>query len=397
VDELANLDFAAFEGEINAIEMLAYLRKLGPVLISSNICEGPAKVLRQIAKEGTYIDWLMGIVVAKRSVIEGLQTSLAGIGHKIAIAGNFTMHPLSSPEGGEEDCCGKRLWYVDRLGGWPELRGNDQTVAVVDTGIMGSHPCLTVAAGDFASLRGVGVEVSDYSDHGTNCAGVIASRCDQRIGVAPSCRLVVGQTLRMTHAGHMLSVEWALLTSWALHCCGARVFSFSWGAREPQFKSYVNVAVFSIVAARLRRSNSALLFCTAGKAGSTIYPAAAPGVIAVSGYKQIDERQVVLDLACAGFNDELANQPEMLLGPSQCVSTTKPGGAFNHFGGASAACAFVAGVAVLYLEFYPCMNLNQIVARMFFDAEEIKGEHEKIYKIAVFPKLRLDADQQKCS
>lgn len=105
------------------------------------------------------------------------------------------------------------------------------------------------------------------------------------------------------------------------------------------------------------------------------YPAAAPGVIAVGGYvPAVEPGRIVADVCSGGIADLVKS--ELLLGPRTLVTTTKaPEDAddecaiSDEFDGLSAACAFVAGVAVLYLERYPSMSLDQIVAQMLGDAE----------------------------
>jgi serine protease AprX len=63
----------------------------------------------------------------------------------------------------------------------PNLTGAGVTVAVLDSGIDTRHPYLNV----FASIETCGESVDIPGDHGTHCAGSIASRDQIFRGVAP--------------------------------------------------------------------------------------------------------------------------------------------------------------------------------------------------------------------
>lgn len=379
MNTIENLEFAVLDADFEFTpELIGELGQFGQILQVSEICGGPATILEKLNHGAIYIDPLMGILVSRSKVLKHMSFVLQQGPAKITLAGQARLtrtwitaaaSPINYP----------RFWYVDRLGGWSSLTGAGQSVAIIDTGLSAGHRChpRLVPDLDFASLEAVGAPLSDQSGHGTNCAGVIAARsnCGERIAVAPDSRLVVGQVLPGHNHGSLFSVEWALLTSWALHCRGARVFSISLGVKPAGLGEYMDVDVYSNVALRLRRLNKALIFCAAGREGSMRYPAAAPGVIAVGGYvPTVEPGRVVADVSSGGIADLVKS--ELLLGPSTLITTTKtPDDAddvcaiTDDFGGLSAACAFVAGVAVLYLERYPGMSLDQIVAQMIGDAE----------------------------
>jgi serine protease AprX len=79
----------------------------------------------------------------------------------------------------------------------PTLDGTGVTVAVLDSGIDTHHPCLVVA--DSVSTCGEPVELP--GEHGTHCAGSIASRDPVFSGVAPGVTLLNIKVLNANGSG----------------------------------------------------------------------------------------------------------------------------------------------------------------------------------------------------
>jgi subtilisin family serine protease len=69
---------------------------------------------------------------------------------------------------------------------YPDLDGEGMTVALLDTGVDLEHPHLDVAE----SFTECGEPLEIPGQHGTHCAGIIASRDEEFRGVAPGVRLV---------------------------------------------------------------------------------------------------------------------------------------------------------------------------------------------------------------
>ena len=401
MEALAKLRLSTFDGDDElSSDLLTCLSVCGPILQPSDLCiKKPAEILCEIANGSIYVDSLMGIVVSRVEILKSIHGAFSANKRSLEVAENSVLTALEDnrfSSGSKHP----RFWYVRRLGGWPGQTGIGQRVALIDTGISGNHHCLTrfTPDDDFTSLeRGV-TSAQDRSDHGTCCAGIIGARsnCDERIGVASDCRLIVGQILPGVNSDRLLSVEWALLTSWALHCRGARVISLSYGIKKEKLSAAINVNVYSRVATRLRQRNAALVFCSAGKRGPVVYPAAAKGMVAVGAYQPAgsDYRKIVASSNSGGVSEAPAVDSQLILGPGvELVTTGKPtiaGGpcVTELFGGTSGACAFVAGVAALYMEGYPTWTVEQILAQMFADAEDVPhpSDPNRSFKGIRFPR-----------
>ena len=104
----------------------------------------------------------------------------------------------------------------------PDLDGASVTVAVLDTGVDPKHPYLDVA--ESFTVCDEPVEVP--GQHGTHCAGIIASRDDEFRGVAPGVRLVNIKVGRANNRVEPGAVALGLDRASAL---GARIVSVSLG------------------------------------------------------------------------------------------------------------------------------------------------------------------------
>ncbi|MCB1601317.1 MAG: S8/S53 family peptidase [Xanthomonadales bacterium] len=344
------------------------------LLQPSQLQGNPRDALEQLKNGALYWDPIMGVLVGRNHVL-----------HQLGSAKEINLVDFGAPENpklelvsGTSDSASAHandLWYLSQfLGDWPQETGRGVKIAVIDSGVAGLPGCLDGAIVDFLSLENPESNAwdNDSSFHGTQCCGVIGSRNfgEPRTSVAPDCGILIGQVSSTKDKGYIAAVEFILLTSWAV-AKGARIISFSYVVTETTVSKHANPELFSVVAKNLRQNNAALIFCAAGNADGPLYlPAAADGMIAVSGYLpgKNDMGPVRAHIGLAGFTDVPAKS-EFFLGPSQAVASLLPaaGSASHepaHFALSSAACAFVAGIAALYLEAFETDNLEQILLRM---------------------------------
>lgn len=285
--------------------------------------------------------------------------------------------------------------HIWRMGGWPSLQGRGVSVAVIGTGLDSRHEryARTVPDYDFQSLwKPELTEAIDYARHGTLCAGIIAGATigADRIAVAPSCRLIVCQHSRWRDEAFIASVEFVLLASWAIRERGARIISFSFGAGRDGFERYADPRVLSRFARRLRKKNRALIFCSAGnshvdRGEAMTLPARCAGMVAVGGYRlrvaddcgnYMPDCRIVADAELSGFTRWPAINRDFLLGPSTGLRSTDnvnsgDVGKMGYLGASSAACAFVSGIAALYMERYPRFTVEQVLLKMQSEAEPV--------------------------
>lgn len=330
-------------------------------------------------------DWdgVTGALSAGQTVLDPLLgISIQRLGSRLALPYGAGMHlQLQPPPAATGD-----FWYIDRLEGWPTLTGRGAKVAVLDIGCGFRHcylPAL-IQGINYASTVAQIPDCATPSDHGTRCAGVIGARGhpDQRIGVAPNAELAFGQ-LGWTSPG---SIDLLLMLSWAISVWGAQVVSHSRAHAVDTVKSW-DWAVMSHVARRAKCYGNTLIFSSAGNEGDALrFPAAAEHVVAVGAYGS----GAVL-MHQSGKN-ELAARIYALLGPGLRLQTTEIGGNcdLTEFSDTSAACAFVAGCAALYYEWFvlrgQAFTAEEVFRKMAADAELISDGSALSWRGVRFPK-----------
>lgn len=347
---------------------------LGPKALS----DGIPRLLDRLHAGERYFDPLLGVCLGLREQLRPKQVVFGlGLGTYLGAA------PFARIQRVDDEAPATALPAL--LGRWPELTGKGRRIVAIDSGVDAAHPCFQHKPIAFASMLQPGSVPREVpgGKHGTQCAGLIGSPVclrDGRIGVAPECVLGVGQ-LGLGDAAQATAIDFLLLLSWAVHYVGARVVSFSNGARREQLREYGDPEIFGIVARNLRARDAALLFCATGNGGSgeMDWPAGAEGIIAVGGFAWRDRAEpgsCHIDTDSDGH----ANAPlvgKHILGPSAGIPSLSPGHPGEHrirdFRGSSAACAFVAGVALLYFEAWRKRHgseagVEDVVSQMFRDA-----------------------------
>jgi subtilisin family serine protease len=266
----------------------------------------------------------------------------------------------------------KTAWGVTAIGADRSgFDGSGVVVAVLDTGIDGSHPAfqgVTLVERDFSG-RGNG----DRNGHGTHCAGTILGRsvAGERIGVAPGVRrALVGKVLADDGRGESGWVFQAM--QWALSG-GAQVISLSLGfdfpglvaelvahgwpsdlATSSALEAYrgnlrMFDAIMALVQARIPLDGGAVVVAAAGNESrrdvdrsyeiAVALPGAAEGVIAVGALQRIAGGLIV-----PSFSNTL---PE-ISGPGVAILSAKAGGGLRELSGTSTAAPHVAGAAALW-------------------------------------------------
>lgn len=276
-------------------------------------------------------------------------------------------------------------WYLPQDFGldWPAGTGLGQRVAVLDSGIHASIGALPRRPdhADFCSCSGTSVTTHSIGFHGTLCAGVIAAKSDsgRRRAVAPDCLLVVAQTQRWIDEGVGVQatlpftnlVDVLLMVSWAVHRWNARTISLSFRAKTEGVDEGRDI--LGDVAKRLRRLDRALMFCAAAENSASLsYPANAAGVVAVGMYCPLSTHDPSSPrLAIIKSLKLWVGKQDLLFAPGSDLLTIRPDRTVDNFSGSSGACAFAAGVAALYMEAYPSLNVDEILALMKGNAVKI--------------------------
>jgi hypothetical protein len=267
------------------------------------------------------------------------------------------------------------------------LDGRGQTVAVIDSGIAWDHIAFgggfgagyqVVGGWDFAQGDALPYDSGPAGYHGTHVAGIVGSRAEQNLGVAPGVDLValrvfddsgfgklewVEQALRWVHenrfafANPITTVNLSLGGDWnSNHLPG-------WASLESQLQKLNEAGIFISVSV----GNAFQKYQTPGVS----YPAASPWVVPVassdgngnlSDFSQRNDRVI----AAPGENIRSAVPDHLFRGTSE--------NRFLTASGTSMAAPYVAGASALVreaLEFMGHENVNQqtILQRLMANAD----------------------------
>jgi subtilisin family serine protease len=287
-------------------------------------------------------------------------------------------------------------WGVEAVGALTSpFTGAGVTVAVLDTGIDGSHEAFrgkTIVQKDFT-----GEGDGDNNGHGTHCAGTVlgVEVGGLRIGVAPGVsKALIGKVLNRQGGGNTEQILNGLL--WAVEE-GANVVSMSIGFDFPGYvKSMVsqgmlvepatsqalsayreNVRLFDALADLVRAHSSmfakTILVAAAGNESArptyeiaTAPPAAADGFISVGALQQIVGPGRKLGVAA------FSNALPVVSAPGVSVKSARAGGGLASMSGTSMATPHVAGVAALWLQqinsVNPGASIRQLEGRLIGSA-----------------------------
>jgi subtilisin family serine protease len=251
---------------------------------------------------------------------------------------------------------------VNALQAWDINLGDNVTVAVFDQG-MENHEDFgnRLIGGNTPATNGNGTPIENDATHGMNCAGVIGASDDNLglRGVAPNVNfLSVNIFAGGTTPGDIADgIQWAIDN-------GADVLSNSWSYPFAPC-DFTNILIENALQNAVnngRNGDGAVVIFSAGNTGGCVnYPARNNNVISVGA---VDNRGVLFDYSSRGPELDLV-APSGETGYVGNIRTTDRMGntgriAGNYeprFGGTSASCPVVSGVAALVLSVNP--NLTQ--------------------------------------
>ncbi|MGQ9591055.1 MAG: S8 family serine peptidase [Planctomycetota bacterium] len=242
--------------------------------------------------------------------------------------------------------------------------GTGTTVAVLDSGIAVSHPAFAGAVVHEYHFLGQGADVgpgaADDHGHGTNVAGIVASRgVGAPGGVAPGANIVAIKVLDSDNVGWL--ADWAAGVDWAIQL-GERedpirvdVINMSLVSRA----TFVGpcddqVATFSRVC-RAAEERGIAIFASSGNEGlldSMTIPACYTSVVSVGSVPDALPRRV------SSFTNRSAILD--ILAPGERITSAGMSGGTSTFSGTSQASPHAAGVACLLKEIDPSASPARI-------------------------------------
>ncbi|MYX38243.1 MULTISPECIES: type VII secretion-associated serine protease mycosin [unclassified Streptomyces] len=257
-------------------------------------------------------------------------------------------------------------WALDALHAqeaWQRTKGKGVTVAVLDTGVDGTHPDLSGQVLDGKDMVGFGARRGDvaWARHGTGMAGIIAGHghgpggSDGVLGIAPEARILPVRVIledkdpqrkkARTTRGSALAdgIRWA-----ADH--GADVINLSLG--DDSRTAHPEAQEDDAVQYALRKG--VVVVASAGNGGEqgnrASYPAAYPGVIAVAAVDRYGSR--------AAFSTR--RWYATVAAPGVDVVIADPNRRYYEGWGTSTASAYVSGAAALVRSAYPRLSPAQV-------------------------------------
>jgi subtilisin family serine protease len=210
-------------------------------------------------------------------------------------------------------------------------RGAGILVAVIDSGVDGTHPELVgrVDQGyDFAADRPL---VVDDNGHGTHVAGTIAGKT---VGVAPDARILPVKFLNAEGYGYVADAIRGIDFARAK---GAQVMNHSWGG-----SLYSQALNDSVQAAR---ADGIIFIAAAGNSSmnndnNPQFPANIPGVIAIAATDGSDH---------LAYFSNFGPRTVPFSAPGVAIYSSIPGGRFKEMSGTSMASPHFAGVVTAVL------------------------------------------------
>lgn len=216
---------------------------------------------------------------------------------------------------------------------WLQTSGKDIKVAVLDTGAALKHPDLIGQILSAKDFTGSTSGPMDSNGHGTHCAGIVAGNKNDSgiIGVAPSCKLLIGKVLNDEGAGSSKWISDGI--KWAANE-GADIISMSFGSRAQD--RVITAAI------KYAYSKGCYLVAAAGNEGptegTTDYPANLKECISVAA---VDRNSLAAKFSSRGKVD--------IAGPGVDITSCWPPKAYAKLSGTSMATPFIAGVLALVL------------------------------------------------
>ena len=274
---------------------------------------------------------------------------------------------------------------------WNLAEGEGIKVAVLDEGIELTHPDLVanlLPGYDATNGSQVGAEGSHQAgdDHGTRCAGIIAAS-DNNIGIKGIAYKSKIIPIRIAYSDPNNPDDWIAYSDeiveaikYAWKTAGADVLSNSWSYDPGGIDAAVNNEIDSAIVQGRGGKGCVVVFASGNDANDDVnYPGALSNVIAVGSINSSGIRAT-----SSNYGIDLD-----IVAPGVGITTTDINGGYCYnYGGTSAACPHVAGVAALLLSYRPNLMGYQVKQAIERTARKI-GQSENRYTYVDYSQLNI--------
>ncbi|MFB8756027.1 type VII secretion-associated serine protease mycosin [Streptomyces nigra] len=297
---------------------------------------------------------------------------------------------LTSAPAALADYIRDRQWAIDVIDYekvWSKSQGEGVTVAVVDTGVDGSHPDLSGQLVKGMDVTGGGDAQSDTDGHGTGMASLIAghghgaNNASGVVGLAPKAKIL---PVKAAKADDYDDDQWAEGIRYAVdHGAGVINLSFTDSLASPGSEG--------AEAIEYAQQHDVVVVAGTGNEGieNLPYPAKLPGVVAVG----------AIDESLQLWEDSNYGTGVVLTAPGVKIVRADPSrsNGYAQADGTSDATAFVSATAALVRAKYPDLTAGQVINRLtksatFLDHDVKKAPDEKYGYGIIRPYMALTMD-----
>jgi thermitase len=245
--------------------------------------------------------------------------------------------------------------HLARIGApsaWDTAQGAGVTIAILDTGVDGTHPDLVSRIVPGYNFNDNNTDTSDVYGHGTATAGTAAAATDNATGVASVAGQARIMPIRISDpTGYAYYSTIAQGLTWAADH-GARVAncSFDGVARSAAIQS----------SAQYMKSKGGLVTVAAGNNGID---------------ENIPPTATMIPVSATDNNDAFASWSSrgsfVALSAPGTVWTTSRGGAYQQWQGTSFSSPIVAGVVALMMSAKPALDNTQVESLLYSTAVDL--------------------------
>ncbi|WP_018134780.1 S8 family serine peptidase [Acaricomes phytoseiuli] len=288
----------------------------------------------------------------------------------------------AAPSASADETRNRQYWLNDYgiQKAWESSKGAGVKVAVIDSGVDGSHKDLKGAVVGGTDVSGSGSSNGQQGlgarpEHGTLVASVLAGRGtggedgdsprpNGVVGVAPEAELLAVSTWlgSPNPSGKSVDEQIPEAVRWAVDN-GARVINMSLTSSSPSWpQSWDEAFLYA-------EERDVVIVAAVGNTDAGITqvgaPATIPGVVAVAGLKR--DGTASQGSSAQGITIAVSAPAENLVG-------ALPGNNYADWGGSSGAAPIVSGVAALIRSKYPGMPAAQVINRIIRTAKPAGDE-----------------------
>ncbi|WP_328504871.1 type VII secretion-associated serine protease mycosin [Streptomyces sp. NBC_00457] len=270
---------------------------------------------------------------------------------------------LTAAPGASADYVRDQQWVLDVFAmedTWAEAQGEGVTVAVVDSGVDGSHPDLAGQVLEGKDFTGGGNPQKDLDGHGTSMASLIAAHghgagnASGMVGFAPKAKILPLRVLQ-TQKDPNHDETWAAAVRYAVDHA-AKVINLSFGNDGGKTLSDGRAAI------AYAQAHDVVVVAGAGNDGSIAVdePAALPGVVSVG----------AVDKNANRWEGSNTGKELVLMAPGVEIlaadTTLSP--QYSLSNGTSGATAYVSAAAALVRSKFPDLTAGQVINRLIKSA-----------------------------